>query len=787
MTTRAPVLLAALAVLWLAPPLPARAQDSAPPPTSPIPTTEIASRAAEVTALLETVDALSAPTPERLEIERALPERRKRLEAGWESTLRRLAAGPSAPQLDDMTTAWEGVRAELQAWADRLGGQASRLQQELRRLSDLQAAWSRSRGEAQASATPPEVLQEIQGILGGIRAAEVKVNTRLASLLVLQYQVGLLLRRCDQALARIAQAQAELTQHLGRRTAQPVWSAALWESARRQLLPGIQAATTRWGAGLRSAAQNRARAIGLQALLFAALLFAMLRARRSAAAEALPGAPATGAAPMLRRPVSAALTLALLATPWLYPGYSLSIFRTAKLLGVIPAVRLLAPVLSRPQARCLRAFGAVMAVEAVRPLLVTAPDVDHLLFLGEMLAAAALLGLILLGRRVAGVPVRLDVAPAARALPRIAAILGLACTLALLAGAAGYMQLARLVGDAALQSTYAALVILLSVWVVLVLLGYGLRARPLGSLQAVRRNRELLERNAGRLLRTVGVVVWVLASLRPFTVFGNFGELVQAVLAAGVGWGNVRLTLGDALLFGGIVGGALLLAAAVRAVLEDDVFPRIRLAQGVPLALANLTRYAIVLTGFLVAMAALGVDLTKVTILVGAFGVALGFGLQTLVGNFAAGLILLFERPIREGDAVQVGDVQGEVRHIGVRASIVRTSKGAVVFVPNGQLLTEKITNWTYAGRKLRIDLPVTVAVSNDPRHVIALLCRVGQKHPEVAPEPPPAALCLGVGAGGLAFELRVWTTGFERADDVRSELAEAVYAALTEAKVAFK
>jgi potassium efflux system protein len=185
-------------------------------------------------------------------------------------------------------------------------------------------------------------------------------------------------------------------------------------------------------------------------------------------------------------------------------------------------------------------------------------------------------------------------------------------------------------------------------------------------------------------------------------------------------------------------------------------------------------------------LAALGVDLTKVTILVGAFGVGVGIGLQTLVANFAAGLILLFERPIRVGDAIQVGDIQGQVRHIGVRASTVRTGKGADVFVPNAQLLTEKITNWTYADRTLRIDLPVSVAYDSDPRRLIELLHDVAISHPDVLREPAPAAFCLGFGASGLAFELRVWTSRIERSDSIRSELAEGVCAALAKAKIPF-
>ncbi|MFB3818797.1 MAG: mechanosensitive ion channel family protein [Candidatus Methylomirabilales bacterium] len=768
--------------LWL--PAAAAAQPAAAPEaTSPIPAEDVATRAAEVTALLEAVDALSAPSPESQAIERQLPERSRRLQAGGEATLRRLAAGPSGPQLEDMASAWTGVRADLQAWADQLATQARRLQQEVERLADLREAWTRSLQEIQAARGPGPVVQEIQGILNAIATAQARLAARRASLLILQYQVGLEIRRVDRILGRIAQAKTDLGRHLATRTAPPVWSTALWRAARDQLGEGLRAGVVRWQSGLTRAAASQGHNILLQALLFAVVLILLLRARRGGQEwlEAQPGA--RGAARMLERPAAAAFVLALLATPWLYPGYSLSIVRTAKLLGIAPALRLLTPLLPMLQARTIQAFGLVLAAEAFRPFLLTAPELDHLLFLAEMLAAGVLFGLLVRAAR------RRAPGPAGRlpGLFGIAVALWLAFLLSLAAAALGYLQLAWLVGDAALQSTYAAMAILIAIWVLQVLAAYALWSRPLALLGSVRHARSRLLQRASPVLRGLGVVAWALVSLRPLTLFAEPAAVLRGVLNAGIRWGAFRLTLGDLLIFSATVWAALLLAEAVRAVLHTDVFPRVRLAHGIPLALANLSRYTIVLLGFMLGLSALGVDLTKVTILIGAIGVGIGFGLQTLVGNFAAGLILLFERPIREGDAIQVGDIQGQVHHIGVRASTVRTTRGAEVFVPNQQLLTSSITNWTYGDRTSRIDLPVTVAVASEPRRVADLLCRVAAEHPDVLKEPPPAAVCLGLGAGGLAFELRIWTNHFERADTIRSELAEAAHAALVEAQIAFR
>ena len=105
----------------------------------------------------------------------------------------------------------------------------------------------------------------------------------------------------------------------------------------------------------------------------------------------------------------------------------------------------------------------------------------------------------------------------------------------------------------------------------------------------------------------------------------------------------------------------------------------------------------------------LGMDLTRVTVLAGAFGVGIGFGLQNVVNNFVCGLILLFERPVHVGDIVEVGDTLGEVRRIGIRLRTVRTTQGADIIVPNAQFITASVTNWTFSDQLRRIDLPVGV------------------------------------------------------------------------------
>jgi small-conductance mechanosensitive channel len=194
--------------------------------------------------------------------------------------------------------------------------------------------------------------------------------------------------------------------------------------------------------------------------------------------------------------------------------------------------------------------------------------------------------------------------------------------------------------------------------------------------------------------------------------------------------------------------------------------------------------YSLVVTGFLLGLAALGIDLTKITIVAGALGVGIGFGLQGLVNNFVSGMVILYERRINVGDAVQVGDVAGQVQQMGLRACTVRTWEGAEVIVPNATLTTDKVVNWTLSDRRRRIDLKIGVAYGTAPERLADVLLAVARKHSHVLADPAPVVLFQGFGDSALLFELRVWTNRFDEWVQIRSELTTGAYAALRGAAI---
>ena len=257
---------------------------------------------------------------------------------------------------------------------------------------------------------------------------------------------------------------------------------------------------------------------------------------------------------------------------------------------------------------------------------------------------------------------------------------------------------------------------------------------------------------------------WAVMTLQGFDAFDATIDGLKKAIESRISIGDFSIVPGDILIFVVVVWLTFKISQLLRFVLEADVLPHLDLPRGVPGAITRLSHYTIVVVGVMIAAVAAGLDFSRINLMVGALGVGIGFGLQNVVNNFVSGLILLFERPIRVGDKVQLATLFGTVKNIGMRASVVRTFQGAEVIVPNANLISAEVVNWTLSDDRRRMELPAGVAYGTDPQVVIDILVGVANDHPEVLSDPEPAALFLGFGDSSLDFQLRAWT----RTDYVR-------------------
>ena len=215
-----------------------------------------------------------------------------------------------------------------------------------------------------------------------------------------------------------------------------------------------------------------------------------------------------------------------------------------------------------------------------------------------------------------------------------------------------------------------------------------------------------------------------------------------------------------------------------------SLFRYIDVEAGARYAIVTIARYAVFFIGMVEALDALHIDLSKLSWLVAAVGVGLGFGLQEIVANFVSGIILLMERPIRIGDWVTIGSTEGTVQKIQIRATTLLTLERQEIIVPNKDFITREVINWTHRDRMVRLSVPIGVAYGTDVEQVRQLLLGVARANPDVLDKPPPDALMMAHGDSSLDFELRVHHLDPTRQAPLRSALNAAINRALTAADI---
>ncbi len=243
--------------------------------------------------------------------------------------------------------------------------------------------------------------------------------------------------------------------------------------------------------------------------------------------------------------------------------------------------------------------------------------------------------------------------------------------------------------------------------------------------------------------------------------------------------GQFRISLAR-ILFGIVLFIALLFATRLfQGWLRDKALAQTRMDPGLANSIDTVVGYAGTALAALLALSYAGLDITNIAIVAGALSVGIGFGLQSIVNNFVSGLILLIERPIRVGDRIVVGDQQGHVRRISVRATEIETFDRASLIVPNSELITGRVLNWTHRDLLGAVNVKVGVGYKSDPDQVIAILKKCADDHPQVLRTPAPSVALENFGDSALQFNLRVSLPDIDKAAGVQSDLRVAIFKAL--------
>jgi potassium efflux system protein len=201
------------------------------------------------------------------------------------------------------------------------------------------------------------------------------------------------------------------------------------------------------------------------------------------------------------------------------------------------------------------------------------------------------------------------------------------------------------------------------------------------------------------------------------------------------------------------------LSRIIRKALQNRVLPRTRLDIGARASFVNVVIYAFWILAIYTGINILGINLSSLAFMAGALGIGIGFGLQNIVNNFISGVILLFDPSIQVGDMVQIGEDWGTINRINIRTTIVQSFDNAALIIPNSQMLSNKVTNWSYKDPKVRRQVDVGVAYGSDVQKIRTILLQIVSDMPDIMEDPAPRVDFMDFGDSALIFRIRFWIT----------------------------
>lgn len=722
--------------------------------------TDVPKLADETHLSLNKIRSQLEPRAEITAIESELPQALDSLEALHTDSLYSQLGSLSSRTLQILKQEWTFYLSRLEEWEGLLLNRSQSLEAQKALTEKMAADWQSIRENMNTDEAPQEILERVDAIVVEVDTVRENLLKRINELLVMQNQISEYEIAIKDLISQFNSTAAALETLLFVRDSPPLWDVFRADADSLNLAKQF---TDSWGGFFRTldafvvANENR---FFLHIAIFVILLLIMFYFYRRNRQQRLfdEGEEVLQASAFfLSRPVSAALLIALFFSVWLYPESSVTVGELLVLIMLIPVLRLMSGIIApdRHKAVYILAvlyFGVVFHNNAVGYVFLQ----RMLVLLITMTAIGLIIWLIK------------TISPERKktltAWPKLVANLYPIALLALLvsftANIFGSMSLARVLLEGVIKSIVVA-VVLYSIAIVLDgLMVLLIRKRGSQGLTFVKTYAEKMERWVIFFIHLVAFLIWIRATLKAFRLYDPLNKAFNELLEIQWTFGAVTVSVQNIFDFLLTIVLTLLLSRIIRIFLDLEVFSRVRLPRGIPGAISMVVRYTIVGVGVFLAISSLGIDLGSFGILAGALGVGLGFGLQNIIANFVSGLILAFERPIQVGDKVEVGAVLGNVKQIGVRSSTVKTFDGSEVIVPNADLISNQVTNWTLSDARQRIKLPVKVAFENDPEQVLEILHTVASEHQGVLHDPEPVAVFNGFGDYFLDFTLYYWVSG---------------------------
>lgn len=756
-----------------------------PEQTSAVPVSKITRKAEAIDDWLSALEKTVLEAEWNIQVAETLLGIEKTIHANQKLLETTLNRHRSHERLQSLRSKWQSTREQIQEQLGLLEKQVTEYEKAFEEIDKQTKIWGKTVGRARKESAPRAIIDTTNGILKKLKNYNIQLKKIRNDALNQQNQAAELQNSVDQTLAGLKSAQKEIQSGLFTRQDVPVWRIKRNVTDLKNQLTGAKTVFPELLTDALKYVEFHFDRIINHLLLI--LVFGWFLSRRRSVLNQKNGAEEESnntALAALQYPWAAAVLFGVLLASFVFPDRVLGFKILIAMIGVPVWLRVVSGMLPAPLLGPL----VVIAFIAFADLLRTALGAFGLLnrVLLTLIFTSGLFTVVwlrqirwtLLIRRNSLESLWVGLFSAWIRLSQTAAIIGLPAILL------GYTLLADRLVSLAIWGSILATAFLASIRLFESVIQSMVDEHLFDRIRMIRANSRSFMKVIRVSLRWIGFCSWFYLVTRAMQFWEPFREWGFKLFATELGREPVTFSIGDILAFVLTLWMTWLLARFLTFALDQEIFSRIRVGAGVPFAITTFTRYAILVIGFLAAVGMLGFPLDKITLLLSALGVGIGFGLQNITNNFISGIILLFERPIRVGDKVQLDDLVGIVASIGIRASKLRGFDGADVIVPNGDFISARVINWTLADQQRRIILPVPIAYGTEPEQVIEILNQIAADNPEILRTPAPESLFRGFGNGSLEFELRAWTESDQGWMAVMSDLALATHRALRDAGI---
>ena len=747
----------------------------------PIPLSELAQGMEQTNLRLLDIQAQAVPDARVEAIQNMLSDKISELQKFEKSVQKQDIHKRSLRMLHEATIRWRREKSLFSDWQASLIDRSQQLEALLSELEWMHALWDTTYKTAVQANVPIEIHSRIRSIQRSIARTKIMVRKRLNVVLTLQNKISNEIIAIAKVLSRFAQIEAQARKQWLKSESQPLWKALSSPAEKVKIKTQFRVLWNMHHQDAKQFFRDYKDTLSFHAMLgsilFILLLLLLWRSKKWIVDESA----FSTAAHILSRPFATTFLIWILFADALYPYAPTVIRHLASILLLFPLLRLLPGLLAPSMRAPFYLISAMYMLQQVYDLAVT-PSLFQRIFL-LITTLLLFVGLVWLARP-GGRAAKVSAGPW-RQLAYKSLNLAIVITfISILANIFGNVFLADLLARATLFSMYTAIVFFTLVLVLEGLLTALFQTRVINSLRMFRNYSTEWQHRLARLLHFAAFFSWLYYALTAFEIFDPLWGFVGAALGKRWFVGSIDISLGDILVFSISIYIAVQLSKLTRLVLSEDVLPKLDMPRGVPAMISIVVHYLILGFGILIALSAAGIEWSKFALVAGALGVGIGFGLQNLVNNFVSGLILIFERPIKIGDTIEVGQLRGLVKRIGIRSSTVRTYDGAEVIVPNANFISNQVVNWTLSDRLRRIEISIGVAYGTDPQQVLDLLEEIARKHPDVLDYPEPYAIFLEFADSALLFSLRFWTAEYESWLSLQSKIAVQINQALKDADI---